>query len=80
VKVIAGMVVSASYTPSPSGRGLGRGDKIKELSDLHPLILSFSRREKGRWIFMRGSGFVSSGNDGIAVTTSKKEIVGIEQC
>jgi hypothetical protein len=37
-----------SHTPSPSGRGLGRGDQISIYLIFYPLILSFSRREKGR--------------------------------
>jgi len=42
-------VVAAPLAPSPSGRGLGRGDQFRRgCWFIDPLILSFSRREKGR--------------------------------
>jgi hypothetical protein len=36
----------------PESRGLGRGDNINATAVLYPLILTFSRREKGRSIYM----------------------------
>jgi hypothetical protein len=46
IVVIHRLSGSAPYTPSPFGRGLGRGDKIQ--ANIYPLILPFTLREKGR--------------------------------
>ena len=43
---------AALLTPSPSGRGLGRGGMIKMFAGFKPLILSLSRREKGLHVYM----------------------------